>query len=137
PHPAEFARGLRRLLIENGVRIFERTTVTRLGMGARVTAETPGGSVRAGDAVVGLGAWATWGKAVKPRLTLRGSYMVVTAPASDRLGELGWTGGEAIRDLRSSIHYARTTPDGRMQLEAGGLQPKLPPRSARRDGQHP
>ncbi len=124
-HPARLARGLRRLLIENGVRIFERTTVTRLGMGARVTAETPGGSVRAADAVVGLGAWATWWKAFKPRLTLRGSYMVVTAPAPDRIQALGWTGGEAIRDLRSSIHYARTTPDGRIALGLGGLQPNL------------
>jgi glycine/D-amino acid oxidase-like deaminating enzyme len=94
-------------------------------MGARVTAETPGGSVRAGEAIVGLGAWATWWKAFKPRLTLRGSYMVVTAPAPDRLEELGWTGGEAIRDLRSSIHYARTTPDGRVALGLGGLQPNL------------
>ena len=124
-HPARLARGLRRLLIENGVRIFERTTVTRLGMGARVTAETPNGSVRAADAVVGLGAWATWWKAFKPRLTLRGSYMVVTAPAPDRIRALGWTGGEAIRDLRSSIHYARTTPDGRIALGLGGLQPNL------------
>jgi glycine/D-amino acid oxidase-like deaminating enzyme len=101
-------------------------------MGARVTAETPGGSVRAADAVVGLGAWATWWEAFKPRLTLRGSYMVVSAPAPDRIQALGWTGGEAIRDLRSSIHYARTTPDGRIALGLGGLQPNLARRIDRR-----
>src|SRR4029453_18089082 len=66
-----------------------------------------------------------WWKAFKPRLTLRGSYMVVTAPASDRLGELGWTGREPLPDLRSSIHYARTPPDGRIALGLGGLQPNL------------
>ena len=124
-HPARLARGLRRRLLEHGVRIYERTTVTRLGMGTRVVAETPGGEVRAGDAVIGLGAWATWWKAFKPRLTLRGSYMVITEPAPERLAELGWTGGEAIRDLRSSIHYLRTTPDGRIALGLGGLQPNL------------
>ena len=124
-HPARLARGLRRLLLESGVRIFEHTTVTRLGMGRPVVAETPNGTVRAGDAVIGLGAWATWWKAFRPRLTLRGSYMVITAPAPDRLEELGWTGGEAIRDLRSSIHYLRTTPDGRIAFGLGGLQPNL------------
>jgi glycine/D-amino acid oxidase-like deaminating enzyme len=94
-------------------------------MGRPVVAETPDGTVRAGDAVIGLGAWATWWKAFRPRLTLRGSYMVITAPAPDRLEELGWTGGEAIRDLRSSIHYLRTTPDGRIAFGLGGLQPNL------------
>ena len=39
-------------------------------------AETPGGTVRAGEAVIGLGAWATWWRAFKPVLTVRGSYMV-------------------------------------------------------------
>ena len=146
-HPARLARGLRRLLLESGVRIFEHTTVTRLGMGRPVVAETPGGTVRAGDAVIGLGAWATWWKAFRPRLTLRGSYMVITAPAPDRLEELGWTGGEAIRDLRSSIHYLRTTPDGRIAFGLGGLQPDLArridhrydyePRYARRVAERP
>ena len=51
--------------------------------------------------------------------------MVVTEPAPERLEKLGWTGGEQIRDLRSSIHYARTTPDGRIALGLGGLQPDL------------
>ena len=104
-HPARLARGLRRLLIENGVRIFERTTVTRLGMGARVTAETPSGSVRAGDAVVGLGAWATWWRSFRPRLTLRGSYMVVTAgPEARRSGTC---------DRRSTTRGPRPTAGSR------------------------
>ena len=75
--------------------------------------------------MIGLGAWATWWKRFKPILTVRGSYMVMTAPAPERLEEIGWTGGEAIRDLRASIHYLRTTPDGRIALGLGGLQPDL------------
>ena len=123
--PARLARGLRTALLERGVRIFEGTPVTRFKAARPAVADTPGGSVRAGEAVIGLGAWATWWKAFKPILTVRGSYMVVTAPAPERLEELGWTGGEQVRDLRSSIHYARTTPDGRIALGLGGLQPDL------------
>jgi len=123
--PARLARGLRRVLVERGVRIFERTRVTRFRASSPVVAETARASVRAREAVVGLGAWATSWRAFRSRTTIRGSYIVVTEPAPDRLKELGWLGGEQIRDLRSSIHYARTTPDGRIALGLGGLQPDL------------
>ncbi len=131
-HPARLARGLRRALIQRGVRIFEHAPVTRFRASKPAIAETPYGSVRAGEAVIGLGAWATWWKAFKPILTVRGSYMVITAPASERIEDLNWTGGEAVRDLRSSIHYLRTTPDGRIAFGLGGLQPDLARRIDRR-----
>ena len=51
--------------------------------------------------------------------------MVVTEPIPDRLEEIGWTGGENVRDLRSSVHYLRTTADGRIAMGLGGLQPDL------------
>jgi glycine/D-amino acid oxidase-like deaminating enzyme len=124
-HPARLARGLRRVLIDRGVRIFEGTVATRVGFRRPAIVETPAGTVRAEEAVVGLGAWATAWKAFKPILTVRGSYMVVTEPAPDKIEEIGWTGGEAVRDLRSSIHYLRTTPDGRIAFGLGGLQPDL------------
>jgi glycine/D-amino acid oxidase-like deaminating enzyme len=124
-HPARLVRGLRRALIERGVRIHERTAVRRMRLGRPVVAETPSGTVTAAEAVIALGAWATWWKPFKPHLTLRGSYIVITAPAPDRLEELGWTGGEAIRDLRTSLHYLRTTADGRIAFGMGGLQPDL------------
>jgi glycine/D-amino acid oxidase-like deaminating enzyme len=124
-HPARLARGLRGALLARGVRIHESTPVSRVGFARPAIVETPGGRVRAGEVVVGLGAWATWWKAFKPLLTVRGSYMVVTEPAPDLIERIGWTGGEAVRDLRSSIHYTRTTPDGRIAFGLGGLQPDL------------
>jgi glycine/D-amino acid oxidase-like deaminating enzyme len=124
-HPARLARGVRRVLLDRGVRIFENTPVTRFGSGRPALAETPRGTVRAASAVIALGAWATSWKRFRPYLTVRGSYMVVTAAAPERLEEIGWTGGEAIRTMRSSIHYFRTTPDGRIAFGLGGLQPDL------------
>ena len=78
--------------------------------------------MRAGEAVIALGAWATSWRRFRPYLTIRGSYMVVTEPAPERLAELNWTGGEAVRDQRASIHYLRTTPDGRIAIGLGGVQ---------------
>lgn len=130
--PARLARGLRRVLIERGVRIYEGTPVTRFRGSRPAIAETPAGTVRAGEAVIGLGAWATWWKRFKPVLTVRGSYMVVTSPAPERLEQMNWTGGEQVRDFRSSIHYGRATRDGRIALGLGGLQPDLARRIDRR-----
>ena len=124
-HPARLARGLRRVLLAKGVRIYESTPVRRFGYGRPALADTPGGTVRADVAVIALGAWATWWKPFKPILTVRGSYMVVTAPSPEKIDAIGWHGGEAVRDLRSSIHYLRTTPDGRIAFGLGGLQPNL------------
>jgi glycine/D-amino acid oxidase-like deaminating enzyme len=123
--PARLARGLRRVLLERGVRIFERTPVRRFGAGRPAVAETPGGTMRAGEAVLAVGAWGAGWRRFRRSLAVRGSYIVLTAPAPDRLAEIGWTGREAIRDLRSSLHYLRTTPDGRIAFGAAGLQPDL------------
>src|SRR5436853_5635734 len=55
--PARLARGLRRVLLERGVQIFEQTPVLSLDE-RPVAARTPGATVRAGRAVVALNAWA-------------------------------------------------------------------------------
>jgi glycine/D-amino acid oxidase-like deaminating enzyme len=123
--PARLARGLRRVLQERGVRIFEGTPVTRFGAGTTAVAETGGGTVRAGSAVIALNAWAVAWKRFRRLLTVRASYIVLTAPAPDRLKEINWTGGEGIWDFRSALHYLRTTPDGRIAFGIGGIQPGL------------
>jgi glycine/D-amino acid oxidase-like deaminating enzyme len=120
--PARLARGLRRLLIERGVRVFESTPVSRFRSRPAVAAETPGGTVRAGAAVLGLNAWAAAWPRFRRRVALRGTYMVVSAPAPERLERIRWTGGEGVYDLRTALHYLRTTPDGRIAFGGAGLR---------------
>ena len=123
--PARLARGIRRVLLERGVRIYEQTPVTRFGAGSPVIAETPDGAVRAGSAVVALNAWAAHWKRFRRLLTVRGSYIALTAPAPEKLEELGWTNGMGLWDHRAALHYVRTTPDGRIAFGVGGMQPGL------------
>jgi glycine/D-amino acid oxidase-like deaminating enzyme len=124
-HPARLARGMRRVLMERRVRFFEDTPVTRFGAGKPALAETPGGTVRAGAAVVALNAWASHWKRFRRSVVVRGSYIVLTAPAHEKLEEIGWTDGSGLADMRSAIHYVRTTPDGRISFGIGGMQPNL------------
>jgi glycine/D-amino acid oxidase-like deaminating enzyme len=118
--PALLVRGLRRVVLERGVTIHEGTPVTRLDAGPPAVAVTPRGSVRAPRAVLALNAWATGWPQLSRRLVAWSSYIVLTAPAPERLAEIGWTGGELITDLRTSVRYFRTTRDGRIAFGGGG-----------------
>jgi glycine/D-amino acid oxidase-like deaminating enzyme len=117
--PALLARGLRRVLLERGVRIFEGTRVLRLDADRRITLRTKHGSVEADQAILAINAWASGWPGLRSRVLAWGSYMVVTEPIPDRLAELGWTGGEVLSDSRFTISYFRTTHDGRIAFGGG------------------
>jgi glycine/D-amino acid oxidase-like deaminating enzyme len=118
--PALLARGLRRVVLERGVTIHEGTPVTRLDSGPPAVAITPGGSVRAPKAVLAVNAWAVGWPQLRRRLVAWSSYMVLTAPAPQKLAEINWTGGELVTDFRTSVRYFRTTRDGRIAFGGGG-----------------
>ena len=86
----------------------------------RTSSELGSGEVIAGSAVVALNAWAAAWPSFGRRLVTWSSYIVLTEPIPDRLEELGWTGGEGVADGRFTLHYLRTTPDGRIALGGGG-----------------
>ncbi len=118
--PARLVRGLRRVLQTRGVAIHEGTTVTRLEPGPPASAVTPQGRVRARHAVIAVNAWATGWPELRRRLMAWSSYIVLTAPAPERLEAIRWTGGELVSDLRTSVRYFRTTRDGRIAFGGGG-----------------
>ncbi len=116
--PARLALGLRAKALEADVRIHERTRVRRVRPDG--TVETDGGRVRSGAAVFAVnsatGAFAGFRRA----LAVASSHIVLTEPVPDVLEAVGWTGGEAISDHRTLLHYFRTTPDGRIAFGWGG-----------------
>ena len=124
--PARLAMGLRRRLVERGALVFERSRVKRLVRGAGmnggggVLAEAASGRVRAGAAVLAMGAAARALRELHTRLTVTSSHIVLTEPVPDVIEEIGWTGGECITDGRTLLHYFRTTPDHRILLGWGG-----------------
>ncbi len=143
--PAILARGLRRVALERGVAIHEGTSVVELdgeragwlgaiGAGSRraavgragrpvrvrTTSTAGAGEVIAGSAVVALNAWAAAWPTFGRRLVTWSSYIVLTEPIPDRLEALGWTGGEGLADARFTLHYLRTTRDGRIAIGGGG-----------------
>ncbi len=116
--PGRLARGLRRVLLERGVRIFEGAPVTRFRGGRTVEAQTPCGRVRARTGVLAGGAYLAGLRRFRRTILPRASYIVLTEPIPERLAEIGWTGGEGLYDFRSALHYVRTTRDGRIAFGA-------------------
>jgi putative aminophosphonate oxidoreductase len=117
--PALLARGLRRVALERGVRIFERTAMLELDReDGRVS--TPSGSVTAGAVVLAINAWATRIPELRRAVVAVSSDIVATAPMPEKLKESGWTGGEAISDCRLLVHYYHATKGGRVAFGRGG-----------------
>ena len=114
--PARLVRALRRSVLARGVSLYEGTEATAIDHGL-VT--TPRGRVRAERIVVATNAAMTDWPPVRGRLTVFGSYVVLTEPVPELLAEIGWTGGEAIVDGRMFLHYFRTTDDGRVLMGSG------------------
>ena len=117
--PARLARALRRAALADGVALHERTRVLRLVAGRPNVLATPRGRVLADEVVVATNAAATGWRPLARHLTNFGSYVVLTEPVPELLEEIGWTGGEAITDGRTFLHYFRTTADGRVLMGSG------------------
>jgi glycine/D-amino acid oxidase-like deaminating enzyme len=113
--PARLALGLRRAALER-VRLYEQTHVRRIDDGL---VGTSGGRVRAKNVVVAVNAAAAGWKPLRRRITVFGSYVVLTEPVPELLERIGWTGGEAVLDGRMFLHYFRTTNDGRVLMGSG------------------
>ncbi|MDX6593647.1 MAG: hypothetical protein QOJ13_2843 [Gaiellales bacterium] len=120
-HPGILARGLRRICLEQGVRIYEHTQVKSFSRDSSpVRVRTPRGEVSAQTVIIATNAWAAGVRELHRRMVVVSSDIVATAPIPERLAEMGWTGGEGITDSQLMVDYYRTTNDGRIVFGKGG-----------------
>jgi putative aminophosphonate oxidoreductase len=120
-HPGLLIRGLRRVALQMGVRIYENTPMRRLERGNPPVVHTPQGAVRAAKVVLALNAsMPTEFPQFRRTVILVSSDMVITDPCPDRLAQIGLHDGIAVMDSRIFVYYYRTTPDGRLMLGKGG-----------------
>ena len=115
-HPARLVRALRRAVLDAGIELYEGT---RVKLRADGTLNANGHAVRARDVVVATNAAAADWRPVRGRMTVFGSYVVLTEPVPELLAKIGWTDGEAIYDSRMFLHYFRTTDDSRVLMGSG------------------
>jgi putative aminophosphonate oxidoreductase len=117
--PAALARGLRRVALQLGVRIFENSRVVAIERGMPAV-RTDHGRVVAEKVIIATNAWAARLRELRRALVVVSSDIVATQPIPERLQEIGWTGGECITDSQLMIDYYRTTREGRIAFGKGG-----------------
>ena len=118
--PALLARGLRRVAIEHGIRVWEQSPVVEVVRGRPPVVRTPFAAVVADKVVLAINAWLAALPEIRRAVLPMSSDMVATAPIPERLQEIGWTGDEAVADEHMMVHYYRTTRDGRIAFGKGG-----------------
>jgi glycine/D-amino acid oxidase-like deaminating enzyme len=114
------ARGLRRVALERGVRIFEGSRMTKLERSRPPAVVTDRGTLTVTKVVLALNAWAAALPELRRALVVIASDIVATAPAPEVLASIGWTNGMCISDSRMLVNYYRTTRDGRLVFGRGG-----------------
>ncbi|QRY78153.1 FAD-dependent oxidoreductase [Pseudomonas sp. PDNC002] len=119
--PGKLVRGLRRVALELGVRLYEGTPMTGLDHGQPATVRTPRGAVSADRVVLAMNAWmARAFPQFERSVAIVSSDMIITEPRPDLLREIGLTSGVTVLDSRIFVHYYHNTPDGRIMLGKGG-----------------
>ncbi len=124
--PALLARGLRRVALARGVRIFEHTPLQRLQRGTPARIVTPRGSVRADRVLIAMGAWGIRWPEIRQAMVVVTGDVVFTGPIPERLAALGWTDGLYVSDGRALLNYYRTTRDHRLLFGKGGMSGRFP-----------
>lgn len=118
-HPAKLVAGVAEAVERRGVRILERTRVTRIDPGVVTTDR---GRVRAPRVLRCLEGYAASLPGQRRSWLPMNSAMIVTEPLSDAVwDEIGWSGSELLGDSANAYCYAQRTADGRIALGGRGI----------------
>jgi len=118
--PAALVRGLRRVALSLGTRIFENTKVRAFTRTAPVTIRTDAGKIFAEKLVIAANAWSAGIRELSRAIGVISSDMIVTAPIPERFEQIGWYHDLSITDSQTMVDYYRITRDGRVAFGKGG-----------------
>ncbi len=122
--PALLTRFLRTLALESGVRIHEKTPMTRLLRARPPGVVTPRGTITAGKVILAIYAWSLRVPELRGAAMVIGTDAVATEPMPEKLAAAGRAGGPGLIDSRIFVSGSVPTPDGRiMWSKAGGTLP--------------
>jgi len=116
-NPAKLVRGMKKLVQEMGVKIWEQTLVLRVKPGKTHLIETELGEITAPDLVLGLNAYSHNLGFFKTGMFPVGSYNVATAPLTqDQMDAIGWHSQRAMYDMRLEFDYLLMSEDNRIVI---------------------
>jgi glycine/D-amino acid oxidase-like deaminating enzyme len=127
--PAKLVRALAEAVERVGGRLFESTAVTAIERGVAVT---PRGRVRARAVVRATEGYTAQLPGLRRTLLPLNSAMIVTEPLDEhRWSQIGWAGGETLRDGAHRYVYMQRTADGRIAIGGRGVPYRFASRTDR------
>ena len=117
-HPLNYARGLARVAIAKGAKIFAGSQVVALEqMQDGWCARTRRGSIRAESVIIGTNGYTDnlWPGLMQSLLPVQ-SFQIATAPLRDADAQTFLPGRQAVYDSRRLVLYFRRSPDDRLVL---------------------
>jgi len=116
-NPAKLARGMKRVVEELGVEVWERSVVTRITPGKNHLVDTELGDIRAPIMVLALNAYANKLGFFKNRIFPISVFQIATEPLSRaQWDSVGWKNRQGLSDLRPLFSYSVPTVDGRIVM---------------------
>ena len=112
-HPGKLARGLRRVVLKRGIRVYENSAMTRLERGRPAVVHTAKGSVTAARVVLTMNAWSVSIPELRAAILVIASEDAVTEPIPDLLEKLGYKEKPLMGDSQLFVTGFRTTRDHR------------------------
>ena len=118
--PALLVRGLRKVAMQRGVRIFEDTPMTNLVRRSPAKVVTASGTITAERVVLAMYAWSLGIAELGSALVAIRSDGLITVPQPENIAALGWQNGPAIMSSHHFTEACRTTVDGRVLFNKPG-----------------
>ncbi|MBX3566540.1 MAG: FAD-dependent oxidoreductase [Rhizobiaceae bacterium] len=118
--PGHLVRGLRRVALKNGVRIYEKTAMRRFSRRGDPVVETERGRVRAGRLVLAINAWSAAVPELAPALFIISSDDAASKPMPEMLDKAGYRRGPLMIDSRVFVSGWRVTRDDRLVVGVTG-----------------
>jgi glycine/D-amino acid oxidase-like deaminating enzyme len=120
--PAYLCWGLKKAVLDLGVRIFERTPMLAMAPdGPGMKLDTPSGSIRCDRILMGTNAFPNPIGQARRSVIPVWDYAVATEPLSEaQLEAIGWLRRQGIGDYVNMFYYTRMTHDNRITFGGGG-----------------
>ncbi|WP_298119045.1 FAD-binding oxidoreductase [uncultured Aurantimicrobium sp.] len=117
--PAKLAQGLRKVILELGVELYEDTTVVEIGINQAITAQ---GTVHADHVIRATEGFTANLKGVHRQVLPMNSSIIMTEPLPEAVWEeIGWSGYETLGDMAHVYFYAQRTADNRIAMGGRGV----------------
>jgi glycine/D-amino acid oxidase-like deaminating enzyme len=119
-HPGKLVRGLRRVALVKGIRIFENSPMVKLDRQNPAVINTKNGSMSTRTCILTMNAWSAALPELRSSILVIASDDAVTEPVPELLERLGYKQRPLMGDSQTFVTGFRTTADHRFQPGISG-----------------